>query len=141
MILKLPSLIALAAGALVALAPASAGAEQAKAATPPVVYKDGPWVIAARCYSFLCPVKQKQLIAHVHGGRVERLEGLPGTATGQVGPGGMVTITVNAFGVVGHVQPRRSWWRRRGLVVEQPHLRARRLVRFSAGGVRNKMSC
>ncbi len=106
MILKLPSLIALAAGALVALAPASAGAEQAKAATPPVVYKDGPWVIAARCYSFLCPVKQKQLIAHVHGGRVERLEGLPGTATGQVGPGGMVTITVNAFGVVGHVQGR-----------------------------------
>ena len=98
--------VALLAVMLAALVPANASAEPAKAATSSVAYKDGLWVIAARCHSFLCPVKQKQLIAHVHGGRVERLEGLPGTATGQVGPGGMVTITVNAFGIVGHVQGR-----------------------------------
>ncbi len=100
------SSIALLTGVLATMMPACAGAEPAKAATPSIADRDGLWVIAARCHSFLCPVKQMQLIAHVHGGRVERLEGLPGTATGQVGAGGMVTITVNAFGVVGHVEGR-----------------------------------
>ncbi len=90
--------------ASLALHPAGAGAQPARAATAPApIEKDGNWIIEARCHSFLCPVKHKQLIAHVRGGRLEQLEGLPGTATGQLGPGGAVTITVHAFGVVGRV--------------------------------------
>jgi hypothetical protein len=83
-----------------------AGAEPARAAASPSHDKDGNWVIEARCHSFLCPLKHKQLIAHVRGGRLERLEGLPGTATGHLGPDGIVTITIRAYGAVGRVQGR-----------------------------------
>lgn len=99
----LAALFAVTAGAF---HPVSPGAETAGTAPAAPADKDGNWIIEARCHSLLCPVKHKKLIAHVHSGRLERLEGLPGTATGQLGPGGMVTITVNAFGVVGHVQGR-----------------------------------
>jgi len=97
---------ALFAVCILALYPSGVAAQPARAATTPVADKDGNWIIEARCHSLLCPVKHKQLIAHVRGGRLERLEGLPGTATGEMGAGGMVTITVNAFGIVGHVQGR-----------------------------------
>ena len=99
-------LAALVAVATFALFPAGAGADPARADTPPPTDKDGNWIIEARCHSFLCPLKHKRLIAHVRGGRLERLEGLPGTASGQLGPGGSVTITVNAFGAVGHIEGR-----------------------------------
>ena len=99
-------LAALVAVATLALFPDGAGADPARADTPPPTDKDGNWIIEARCYSFLCPLKHKRLIAHVRGGRLERLEGLPGTASGQLGPGGSVTITLKAFGAVGHIEGR-----------------------------------
>jgi hypothetical protein len=100
------ALAALFAVLTVALHPLNVDAEPARAAPAAPTDKDGNWIIEARCHSLLCPVKHKQLIAHVRGGRLERLEGLPGTATGEMGAGGMVTITVKAFGVVAHVQGR-----------------------------------
>ena len=101
------ALAALFAIATLALFSDGVGAQPARAATAPAANdKDGNWVIEARCHSFLCPVKHKRLIAHVRGGRLERLEGLPGTATGELGPGGSVTITIHAFGAVGHIQGR-----------------------------------
>lgn len=99
-------LVALLALASVLFDPDIARADPARAASPAATDKDGNWIIEARCHSFLCPLKHKRLIAHVRGGRLERLEGLPGTATGHLGPGGMVTITVRAFGVTGRVEGR-----------------------------------
>lgn len=92
--------------ATIAVPSIAASAEAARAAAATSSDKDGNWVIEARCHSFLCPLKHKQLIAHVRGGRLERLEGLPGTATGHLGPDGVVTITIRAYGAVGRVEGR-----------------------------------
>jgi hypothetical protein len=59
--------------------------------------------VQAYTKSRLCPVKQKQLIAHVTSGKVSQLEGLPGTASGILQPSGNVAINVGAYGVKGYV--------------------------------------
>jgi hypothetical protein len=82
--------------------PAAAG--PARAATPPASAFDGQWVIDATTSSFFCPVKSKRLVAIVHGGEVAKLSGLPGTASGRVGPAGDVAINLRVFGVTATVR-------------------------------------
>lgn len=100
---------ALAAGVLLLLAGAPASAREARAAVPPPGQGggyDGRWVISASTSSFFCPVKHKQLVAEVRGGRVLRLSGLPGSASGQIGPDGSVTINLRVFGSTAHITGR-----------------------------------
>ncbi len=82
----------------------SARAGPAHAATPPVSAFDGQWVIDATTSSFLCPVKRKRLVAIVHDGQVAKLSGLPGTASGRVGPDGDVAINLRVFSVTATVR-------------------------------------
>jgi hypothetical protein len=74
------------------------------AETPAIDRGADRWVVQAYTKSRLCPVKQKQLIAHVIGGKVSHLEGLPGSASGNLQPSGDVAINVAAFGVKGYVK-------------------------------------
>ncbi len=60
---------------------------------------DGRWFIDASCSSVFCPIKHKRLIAHVHGGQIDRIEGLPGEAKGAVNPDGGVAIRLRLYGV------------------------------------------
>ncbi len=66
--------------------------------------KQDLWVVQAYTKSRLCPVKQKQLIAHVTDGKVSHLEGLSGSAAGNLQPSGDVAINAGAFGVKGYVK-------------------------------------
>lgn len=84
--------------------PAEAG--PAKAAISPRAGFDGQWVIDATTSSFFCPVKSKRLVALMQGGHIVRLTGLPGTATGGVGPDGAVSMSLRAFGVTATVRGR-----------------------------------
>lgn len=65
---------------------------------------DGRWVIDATTSSFFCPVKSKQLVATVLGGKVVKLTGLPGAVTGSVDKGGGVTINIRLYGVTARVR-------------------------------------
>lgn len=101
----------LAALALLLLAaPTPAEAKRAKAAVPPPapagVDYDGKWVIDATTSSFLCPVKSKQLVATVQGGKVVGLTGLPASVSGSVDRAGAVTINLRLYGVTAQVQGR-----------------------------------
>lgn len=78
--------------------------QTAIAETPTQNTKADRWVVQAYTKSRLCPVKQKQLIAHVTDGKVSHLEGLPGSASGLLQPSGDVAINVGAFGVKGYVK-------------------------------------
>lgn len=60
---------------------------------------DGRWFIDASCSSLFCPIKHKRLIANVHGGQIDRIEGLPGEAKGTVNPDGGVAIRLRLYGV------------------------------------------
>lgn len=86
--------------ALIAICPNHAAAKDAKAAIAPRAGGyDGQWVIDATTSSFFCPVKRKQLVATVQGGRVVRLTGLPGSVDGTVDHDGGVTINIRVYGV------------------------------------------
>ena len=76
----------------------------ALAETPTQNTKADRWIVQAYTKSRLCPVKQKQLVAHVIDGKVSHLEGLPGSASGLLQPSGDVAINVGAFGVKGYVK-------------------------------------
>ncbi len=77
--------------------PAQAG--RARAAVSPRGGFDGQWIIDATTSSFFCPVKSKRLVAVMQGGQIVRLTGLPGTATGAVGPDGAVSMSLRVLGV------------------------------------------
>jgi hypothetical protein len=64
---------------------------------------EGRWFIDASCSSLFCPIKHKRLIAHVHDGRIARIEGLPGEAKGLVNPDGGVAISVRLFSITAHI--------------------------------------
>ena len=64
---------------------------------------DGRWFIDASCSSLFCPIKRKRLIAHVRGGQIARIEGLPGEATGVVNADGGVVIRIRLYGVTAFI--------------------------------------
>lgn len=86
----------------------SAQAGSALAATPPSTPFDGQWIIEATTSSFFCPVKRKQLVAIVHGGRVTKLAGFPASALGQIGPDGGVSINLKVYSVTAAIRGKMS---------------------------------
>jgi hypothetical protein len=87
------AVIALAAPLMAAVPPALAEK------TAPAASYDGTWIIDATTSSFFCPVKSKQLVAVVHGGRVMSVTGLPNAkASGAVDRNGAVTMDLQTLG-------------------------------------------
>lgn len=97
-----------AAGLHIVVSAEVATAKQARAAIPTGQRAgyDGQWIIDASTSSFFCPVKRKQLVATVHGGRVVRLSGLPGAVTGSVDKDGGIQIHIRLYGVTAQVHGR-----------------------------------
>lgn len=86
--------------AILAVLVAVCGTEDGAAAGPAF---EGRWFIDASCSSLFCPIKHKRLIAHVHDGRIARIEGLPGEAKGLVNPDGGVAISIRLFSITAHI--------------------------------------
>ncbi|MCX7900095.1 MAG: hypothetical protein N2444_08460 [Methylocystis sp.] len=86
-------------------APDAAPAKPARAAIAPQQNGgfDGVWVIDATTTNFFCPLRRKRLMAEVHGGRVTKLTGLPGSVTGHINPDGSVLISARIFGRTAHI--------------------------------------
>ncbi len=60
---------------------------------------DGDWIIDATSSAMFCPIRTKQLVAVVQGGRITKLTGLPSAkATGAVRPDGAISVQLRTLG-------------------------------------------
>lgn len=87
-------------------APAAAAGAEARAAAQGRAAYDGLWVIDATTTSFFCPLKRKQMRALVQNGRLVKLSGLPGSASGSVGADGGVALALRVFGYTAQIHGR-----------------------------------